>query len=270
MKKLFGKSAKSKDIDIEQSDREKFKMVYTRLANMLTYDEEAIEDGTDYANENKNKCRNLENGLLYGKCVCAGYAEILKQALSLVGIESHYVTSKEEGKEGQTHAYNIVKIDGEWYNADLTWDHEYIRNNITPKYCLKNDKDFRKTGLDSEEYHMPAYEEMDHKCESDSIEIYQELKKNLLMKKVKFFIDKFKEVGIKTVISNIGKIVKEKFSEKDTLMLAPATSQNPNKSNFFRGSLKEGAPSLREQADLVSLREETKEEIQINNDGLEK
>lgn len=208
-----------KNIDPEQSDREKFKTVYTILANMLTYDDEATEKGTEYADENKEKCRNLENGLLLGKCVCAGYAEILKQTLSLVGIESHFVGSQAD-KEEITHAYNIVKIDGKWYNTDLTWDYENIRNNIPPQYCLKNDEDFRKVGkLDSKEHHIPR-DEQTPECEDESIELYPELKKNVFYKKANFLIRMARETGFKRIMKNIGGMIADKFKKKEALLPA--------------------------------------------------
>lgn len=113
----------------------------------------------------------MKNGLLKGKCVCAGYAEILRNALALAGIEAEYVEGDmvkkevvenfneedlekykkrkrktglyifkdEKGKKhiGERHAWVKCKIDGEWYNFDPTWD----IGSLSLKWCYKTDAD---------------------------------------------------------------------------------------------------------------------------------
>lgn len=83
--------------------------------------------------------------------VCDGYSKAYQYLLNKVGIDSHIAIgwSKEEG-----HAWNLVKLDGEWYYTDVTWDdseygifYEYF--NITTE-LLKEDHE-----LDSSTYKMP-------------------------------------------------------------------------------------------------------------------
>lgn len=57
------------------------------------------------------------NFFLNKKGVCQAYSIVYGALLKEVGIESTVVTSDE-----MSHAWNKVKIDGEWYNADVTWD----------------------------------------------------------------------------------------------------------------------------------------------------
>lgn len=60
---------------------------------------------------------NITGVLLDGVAVCEGYAKTFKLMLERVGIESILV----EGPE-INHAWNIVKIDGNHYHVDVTWD----------------------------------------------------------------------------------------------------------------------------------------------------
>lgn len=64
-------------------------------------------------------------GLYSGKTVCAGYALILKELCDRNDIECQYVEgvcSKEDAaKDVLTHAWNIVKLNGEYFPIDLTW-----------------------------------------------------------------------------------------------------------------------------------------------------
>ena len=140
-------------LDKNEPDKAKlFAEIYKRLAFHMKYDHDAIED-TKLKEERKVISRNLVGGLVEGKCVCAGYAEILRNACEIMGIEARYVESKENltidenGEiDGMAHAYVQVKIDGVWYNSDLTWDRDNIVNGKLPEYFLKSDIDFVKMG----------------------------------------------------------------------------------------------------------------------------
>lgn len=110
-------------IDPSEPDIDKFTTVYLRLANAIRYNIEAStagrvdRDHSFYFSERLNKCRNMLDGLVDGTCVCAGYADILRNALALVGVDARMVS-------GPGHAWNQIKIDGRWYDTDLTWDRQ--------------------------------------------------------------------------------------------------------------------------------------------------
>ena len=83
--------------------------------------------------------------------VCDGYSKAYQYLLNKVGIDSHIATGS---SKGESHAWNLVKLDGEWYYTDVTWDdseygifYEYF--NITTE-LLKEDHE-----LDSSAYKMP-------------------------------------------------------------------------------------------------------------------
>lgn len=86
--------------------------------------------------------RNMIGGLIMRKSVCGGYAEIVRNTLACCGIEAICVGGlKVDGSAG--HAWNQAKLDGKWYNADLTWSRESLLGIDTfPPCLLMNDKDF--------------------------------------------------------------------------------------------------------------------------------
>lgn len=49
--------------------------------------------------------------------VCQGYAQAYRDLLRRAGVESIMVSS-----DDMNHAWNMVKIDGNWYHVDVTWD----------------------------------------------------------------------------------------------------------------------------------------------------
>ena len=84
------------NISPEESDEKKFAIIYERICRNITYDYPAAYPKTEserkYELEQEFNCRDLTNGLLEGKCVCAGYACILQAALQLVGIDARYIS----------------------------------------------------------------------------------------------------------------------------------------------------------------------------------
>lgn len=53
------------------------------------------------------------------KAVCAGYAELMYRLLNKAGIEAHVVVGN---ARDESHAWNLVKIDGKYYHLDPTFD----------------------------------------------------------------------------------------------------------------------------------------------------
>lgn len=76
------------------------------------YDEKNLEKNTL-----PPSAYNVDGIILDGLGVCEGYAQTFKMLLNKVGIEAIVVSSPEIN-----HAWNIVKIDGEYYHVDATWD----------------------------------------------------------------------------------------------------------------------------------------------------
>lgn len=77
------------DIGPNIPDLKKFAIIYDRIGRYISYDRSIL--GIPETDDNYRKSRNLENGLLKGNCVCEGYAEILMNALRIVGIKNTMV-----------------------------------------------------------------------------------------------------------------------------------------------------------------------------------
>jgi hypothetical protein len=76
-----------------------------------------------------------------GDIQCSGYAHAVQYFCDLSGIESMFITGSNEA--GLSHAWNIVKIDGNWYNLDVTWADPILETpnykNITHMYTFVPD-----------------------------------------------------------------------------------------------------------------------------------
>lgn len=65
-----------------------------------------------------------EGVLLHGTGVCQSYSEAYKLLLEEAGIHSHVLTGHVRNIDGtvESHAWNLVEIDGKWKHVDVTWD----------------------------------------------------------------------------------------------------------------------------------------------------
>ena len=108
------------------SEYEKVKAIHDYIINTTRYDVDGLESG-DFAETSFSAV----GVFVYGKAVCQGYAYAFEILCDLVGIECEYVTGF---GNGENHGWNQVKVDGVWYNIDLTWDDPIFKYNgmITP------------------------------------------------------------------------------------------------------------------------------------------
>jgi hypothetical protein len=89
------------------SDYAKVKAIYDYICRHVTYDSTSSDSNllkyTAYA------------AMINGTSVCQGYATLFYRMLRQEGIDNRIIASS-------THAWNIVELQGLYYNADTTWD----------------------------------------------------------------------------------------------------------------------------------------------------
>lgn len=187
------------EINLDSSDYDNFQIIYERLAKRLKFDYKAYPKSKEYDEEHTrqtghsgiidpstgrdvSRIGNLETLINNGESVCLGYAEVLRQALSMIGIEAHVIFGKTEEESETGHAWNRVKLDGKLYNCDLTGDvnsinkfgiykkartRRVLRNNpslskkIMPLHYLKSDKEFGKKHIPYNKPEGEALEDFD-------------------------------------------------------------------------------------------------------------
>ena len=106
-----------------QTDLEKVFYVHEWLVQNIAYDREHLSD-------NVQDDHNLRGALLDGTAVCDGYAKTYALTLRKLGITGVLVTSKDIG-----HAWNMVELDGNWYQVDCTWD-DPVDGSDQLGYCM--------------------------------------------------------------------------------------------------------------------------------------
>ena len=106
-----------------QTDLEKVFYVHEWLVQNIAYDREHLSD--DVQDDH-----NLRGALLEGTAVCDGYAKTYALTLRKLGITGVLVTSRDIG-----HAWNMVELDGNWYQVDCTWD-DPVDGSDQLGYCM--------------------------------------------------------------------------------------------------------------------------------------
>ena len=128
-------------ISADASDYEKTRYVFDYLAANV-----------DYVTGSKDN-QNIISVFLYGQTVCQGYACATQYLLAELGVQSAVVTGT---AEGNSHAWNLVRMDGEYYYVDTTWGNSAYAGAETGKERFIN---YNYFGITTEELlvtHTPS------------------------------------------------------------------------------------------------------------------
>ena len=97
------------------SDYEKIKKIYGFVIDHMDYKDGAAFGGLFDA--------HTVVGFVNGEGVCQAYAIGLYMLLDKAGFEARYIVGPLIKEYGSIpHAWNMVKLDGNWYHLDATWD----------------------------------------------------------------------------------------------------------------------------------------------------
>ena len=94
------------------------KSTVNKLKTIFDY----IVDVNDFSLSSEGYNISIYNGLQgtkKGQLQCAGYAKTVQYLCDMLGVESTVVIGTTS--EGESHAWNVVSVDGKYYNFDTTW-----------------------------------------------------------------------------------------------------------------------------------------------------
>lgn len=125
------------------SNYDKIRYVHNWMINNIEYDS-YLEAEEPYS---------ISGALTEGKAVCEGYARGFKYIMDGLGIPCVLVSGEAINSHGETesHAWNYVQLDGNWYAVDVTWDDPIIigngtvGNDVHYRYFLKGSTNFLDT-----------------------------------------------------------------------------------------------------------------------------
>lgn len=110
----------------DASDIEKARAIACLICDKVTYEQVDLGD-------------NPYGGVVNGKLFCEGYARTFRYFANELGLESILVSGE---SFGEGHMWNKAKIDGNWYNIDVTWMDTAVDGEYNDNYFLKSDDRF--------------------------------------------------------------------------------------------------------------------------------
>ncbi|MCQ2416699.1 MAG: hypothetical protein MJ071_02675 [Oscillospiraceae bacterium] len=136
-----------KKAEKERTEIQKLTVIHDEIADRCTY-----KDGVHHS--------DAYGALVLGEAKCEGYAKAMTYVARRAGMDIMNVTGV-DGK-GINHVWNIVKIDGEYYNLDLTWDDDEHYNGNSIHACMTMpDEMFRDHKADLSTYTPPECRSVD-------------------------------------------------------------------------------------------------------------
>lgn len=127
---------------------------------------------TDY-NLDAPDHQNIYSVFVNRASVCAGISRATQHLLNQLGIFNVYVTGVAyvpgTSRAPIAHAWNLVRLDGEYYHLDVTWGSPNFQNTdlfehagIVYDYFLVNDENLFRTHTVSEQLNLPAATSLRH------------------------------------------------------------------------------------------------------------
>jgi hypothetical protein len=104
-----------KTIRTGMTDLEKEEAIHDAILEQVTYDYQYFNHGIP----TKTDTQGIFGSLVEGYSVCGGYARTMMVLGRMAGLDILYVTGM---TGGIGHAWNLVRIEGEYYHVDATWD----------------------------------------------------------------------------------------------------------------------------------------------------
>lgn len=126
----------------DATDYEKVCGIYDYMCHNIAYDHDNLEDDTY---ELKH---SAYAALVNETAVCQGYALLFYRLALSLGVDARFIGGT---GNGGGHAWNIVKLDNQYYNLDATWDRSWYEAGLPYEWFLRSNENF-PDHLPDEEY----------------------------------------------------------------------------------------------------------------------
>ena len=112
-------------LDMSMTDEQKVKAAHDWIVRNVTYNYPCAYGAGVYANSSNSEywVPHTAYGCLVNRCpVCDGYSYAMILILRRFDVEADLMVRMPQSGESAGHAWNTVKVDGQWYHVDVTWD----------------------------------------------------------------------------------------------------------------------------------------------------
>ena len=189
------------EIDLTDQDAMVALQIHDKLIDLVTYDKDAAELlEKDLAHTAYGALVENTSGYT-NTAVCDGYAYAYEYLLQKAGIRSAIVAGRagETEETAGSHSWNLVELDGEWYEVDPTW------NDISVEEAFDTE----------EEYSEIAEEAMRNKWYTDKLTHFLF---NVTTEEISYFVPGkyFRYTNDRGWVSFLGESVHIRYSDEDS------------------------------------------------------
>lgn len=159
----------------DMSDYQKTLAIYEYLIYYSIYDYQLLQDFTDSDKKvtGDEDSFNLKGVLINNLAVCDGFSKAFSLFCGIEGIESVRITGKaySENYGMLSHAWNKVKLNGQWYTVDATYGNFVVEREsgiteyLTHAFFLTSDDDI--THIEEQVYSGKTYKIIDVRANND-------------------------------------------------------------------------------------------------------
>lgn len=141
-------------ITSDMSKKEQIRAIHDYIINHSIYDEERAEAIRNNRNLDIQYPSHKAIGpLLEGKALCSGYSDAMALFLNKIGIKNYKISS-------ESHVWNFVYLDDDWYHLDLTWDDPVVsthENLLLHDFFLISTEELKKIDLSQHQFDETVY-----------------------------------------------------------------------------------------------------------------
>lgn len=123
------------------TDYEKVSAIYDYICANVVYDYAGL------AAQESKLIYTAYAALINGTSVCQGYANLFYRLALELGVDARLISGK---GNGGNHGWNIVKLNGKYYNLDATWDATCAQAGLDYTYFLLCEENFGDHVQDAE------------------------------------------------------------------------------------------------------------------------
>lgn len=113
-----------------KTDAEKARVLFTWVALNMRYDLDAVgKEGPRANSEAEYHDKRVKIAFRKSQGVCMDYTLLYQQMAKAVGLECAFILGNSKGSllgGWESHAWNAVKIEGQWKLLDVTWGAGYV------------------------------------------------------------------------------------------------------------------------------------------------
>ena len=128
---------------LKSSEYEKAKIVHDLIVRDMEYAYDSDGNPLD-----QSYAHTVVGPATYGTGVCESYSRLYEMVMNVIGIDCIFVSGTGVTTSGsEAHAWNIVKINNNWYYLDMTWDDNMSSTSTVYYYFLVAEGEETTDGL---------------------------------------------------------------------------------------------------------------------------